>query len=358
MITTSSHSSQQGRRTGWQAEMASCITSPEELVSELGLDPGLIAAARRAGSTFRLRVPRSFVGRMRPGDVTDPLLRQVLPLAAELDDAPGYISDPVGERSAARAPGLLQKYRGRALLLTTSACASHCRYCFRREFPYSEQADESARWAAALAEIERDTSLEEIILSGGDPLSLSNRRLRVLTEALERIEHVRRLRVHTRQPIVLPARVDRGLIDWLHSINRPVVVVLHAHHPNEIDAEVRAACAGLRNGGATLLNQTVLMQGINDDASVLANLSRRLFEAGVLPYYLHALDPVRGAAHFAVPDDRARQIAGDLSALLPGYLVPRLVREVRGAPAKVTLPPVLRTVDAARTHLHSEILTP
>ena len=340
MITTSTHSSQPDRRTGWQAEMASSITSPEELINELGLDPGLIPGSRRAASTFRLRVPRSFVARMRPGDATDPLLRQVLPLAAELDDVPGYVSDPVGERSAVRAPGLLQKYRGRALLLTTSVCAVHCRYCFRREFPYSEQSDEPARWATALAEIERDTSLVEIILSGGDPLSLSNRRLLVLTEALQRIEHVRRLRVHTRQPIVLPSRVDQGLIDWLHGINRPIVIVLHANHPNEIDAEVRAACASLRNGGATLFNQTVLMHGINDDASVLADLSRRLFDAGVLPYYLHALDPVRGAGHFAVPDDRARQIAGELSALLPGYLVPRLVREVCGAPAKVTLPAV------------------
>jgi EF-P beta-lysylation protein EpmB len=319
--------------------MAAAITSAEALVAAVGLDPALIAPARAAADTFRLRVPRSYVARMRRGDANDPLLRQVLPVAQELEAAPDYSADPLGERAALRAPGLLQKYRGRALLITTSACAIHCRYCFRREFPYGEQTGEGPRFSEAVAEIARDPSIEEVLLSGGDPLSLSDARLTSLTDALARIPHVRRLRVHTRQPIVLPSRVDAGLIDWLNGIRLPKVFVLHANHPNEIDADVRAACAKLRAAGVTLFNQTVLLRGVNDEPAVLAELSRTLFEAGVLPYYLHVLDHVSGAAHFALPDARAQEIAGDLAATLPGYLVPRLVREVEGAPAKVTLPP-------------------
>jgi EF-P beta-lysylation protein EpmB len=319
--------------------MATAITDPRELVTELGLDPGLIPAAEAAGGGFRLRVPRSFLARIRPRDPADPLLRQILPLGDELSDTADYTSDPLGEHAALRAPGLLQKYRGRALLITTSACAVHCRYCFRREFPYSEQTGESSRWSEALAQIAADPSIEEVILSGGDPLSLSDARLTGLTDALERIAHVRRLRVHTRQPVVLPSRVDTGLTDWLRRLTLPVVFVLHANHPNEINGEVADACAKLRDSRVTLLNQTVLLQGVNDDSRVLAELARRLFDAGVLPYYLHVLDRVRGAAHFDVTEDRARRIAGELAAQLPGYLVPKLVREIYGAPAKMTLSP-------------------
>lgn len=339
MITASNPS---GQRTParWQTEMASAITSAQELVTELGLDPGLISAATAAGSTFRLRVPRSYLARIRRGDASDPLLRQVLPIEAELADTADYTSDPLGERAALRAPGLLQKYQGRALLITTSACAVHCRYCFRREFPYAQQTSDSFRWSEALDEIAGDPSIEEVILSGGDPLSLSDARLASLTDAIQRIAHVRRLRVHTRQPVVLPSRVDAGLTRWLTQLRLPVVFVLHVNHPNEINTEVRTACAQLRESGATLLNQTVLLHGINDDADVLAELSRCLFEAGVLPYYLHVLDRVRGAAHFDVPEESARLIAGQLAAQLPGYLVPRLAREIHGAPAKVTLSPI------------------
>jgi len=274
---------------------------------------------------------------MRRGDLSDPLLRQILPVGAELADDAGYIDDPVGERSALRAPALLQKYHGRALLITTPTCAVHCRYCFRREFPYAEQSVETPRWSEALAEIAADPTLEEIILSGGDPLSLSNARLDNLTRALAAIPHVRRIRVHTRQPVVLPSRVDEGLLHWLRASTLPMVMVLHVNHPNELDADLSAACAKLRATGVTLLNQSVLLAGINDDVEVLSDLSRRLFDAGVLPYYLHVLDRVRGAAHFAVPDERARTLAGRLAARLPGYLVPRLAREVPGAPAKVVL---------------------
>ncbi|MGH8295819.1 MAG: EF-P beta-lysylation protein EpmB [Steroidobacteraceae bacterium] len=336
MITASVHPRQLEPRT-WQQELAEAITSPQELAAALGLDAGALAGADEAGRRFRLLVPRSFVARMRPGDPDDPLLRQVLPAAEELTDSADYVDDPVGERAALRAPALLQKYRGRALLITTSACAVNCRYCFRREFPYAQQIGEAPRWGEALAAIAADDSLEEIILSGGDPLSLSNARLESLTGSLAAIPHLRRIRVHTRQPVVLPSRVDEGLLRWLRASALPIVFVLHVNHPNELCAELAAACAQLRAAGVTLLNQSVLLAGVNDDVEVLAQLSRRLFEAGVLPYYLHALDPVRGAAHFAVADERAQSLAGRLAARLPGYLVPRLVREVPGAPAKVAL---------------------
>jgi EF-P beta-lysylation protein EpmB len=336
MITASVHPRQLEPRT-WQQELAEAITSPEALAAALGLSPGILAGAHEAAQRFRLRVPRSFVARMRPADPNDPLLRQVLPVGAELAEEIGYGADPVGERHALRAPALLQKYRGRALLITTPTCAVHCRYCFRREFPYAEQNGDAPRWGEALAEIAADASLEEIILSGGDPLSLSNARLESLTRALAAIPHVRRIRVHTRQPVVLPSRVDEGLLRWLRTSPLPVVMVLHINHPNELDAELAAACARLRPTVVTLLNQSVLLAGVNDDVQVLSELSLRLFDAGVLPYYLHALDPVRGAAHFAVPDERARSLAAELAARLPGYLVPRLVREVAGAPGKVVL---------------------
>jgi L-lysine 2,3-aminomutase len=243
------------------------------------------------------------------------------------------------ENEATRAPGLLQKYAGRALLITTQACAIHCRYCFRREFPYSAQqeaAEEGAtRFRAALDVIAGDISIEEVILSGGDPLSLSDARLTRITDAIAGMRHVQRIRVHTRQPIVLPSRVDGGLLTWLRGIKRPTVVVLHTNHPNEIDSEVRAACAKLRAAGVTLLNQSVLLKGINDDVDTLARLSRTLMDSGVVPYYLHLPDRVRGTAHFDVPEPEAQRLVEQLSARISGYLVPRLVREVPGAPYKV-----------------------
>lgn len=338
MITASVHPDQHHTPT-WQQELAAAVTRPEELAEILGLPPESLAAASAAGQ-FPLRVPRSFLARIRRGDPHDPLLRQILPVAEELAEHPGYGADPVGERAAQRAPALLQKYRGRALLIATATCAVHCRYCFRREFPYADQSD-GPRWSEALAEIARDPSLEEVILSGGDPLSLSNARLVSLARALSAIPHIRRIRIHTRQPVVLPSRIDPGLLHWLRSASLPIVFVLHINHPREIDETVMQACSALRSTGVTLLNQSVLLAGVNDEADVLTELSQRLFQAGVLPYYLHALDPVRGAAHFAVPDERARSLAGALTARLPGYLVPRLVREVSGAPAKVVLAPQL-----------------
>ncbi len=323
----------------WQRELAASTTRPEALLAALGLDPALLTGAQAANDSFDLRVTPSFLARMRHGDANDPLLRQVLPLADELVGSQGYVADPLQEHAATRAPGLLQKYAGRALLITTQACAIHCRYCFRREFPYSAQQETTlegaTRFSAALGVIAGDTSIEEVILSGGDPLSLSDARLTKITDALAAVPHVQRIRVHTRQPIVLPSRVDAGLLAWLRGIRRPVVMVLHTNHPNEIDDDVRVACVKLRTAGVALLNQSVLLKGVNDDADTLVQLSRALMDAGVMPYYLHLPDRVRGTAHFDVAEAEAQRLVAAMSARLSGYLVPRLVREVPGAPSKV-----------------------
>jgi L-lysine 2,3-aminomutase len=353
MITATSNTRQQDAAPVWQRELAGAITDPTELLALLQIEPvlaaGLAARARAAGLQFRLRVPRGFVARMRRGDPHDPLLRQVLPLDAEQESVAGYGADPLQEADARRAPGLLQKYRGRALLIATGACAVHCRYCFRREFPYADaEGDVEAsavagtgvgRWQAALTELAADSSIEELILSGGDPLSLGNARLAQLTDALARIAHLRRLRIHTRQPVVLPSRVDAGLTQWLRAAPWPVVMVLHTNHAQELDATVLEACARLRDSGVTLLNQSVLLAGVNDSVAALAELSRRLFDCGVLPYYLHLLDRVTGTAHFEVAEARARRLVAQLAGQLPGYLVPRLVREVPHASAKHVLAP-------------------
>lgn len=338
------------RSVRWQQVLADAITDPAELCAILELDPDLIAPAMHAARGFPLRVPRSYVARMRRGDPRDPLLLQVLPLRAELDEVSGYVADPVGDldsrASPGAAPGVLHKYEGRALLVATGACAVHCRYCFRRHFPYAEESALQHGWQPALDQVRADTSISEVILSGGDPLSLSDRRLRQLTDALQTIPHVRRLRIHTRYPIVLPERVDPGLLGWLSELPLQKVVVIHANHGREIDSQVQHACAQLAAGGITLLNQSVLLAGVNDSLAALAELSEALFAMKVLPYYLHVLDKVQGAAHFDIDERRATELHDRLATRLPGYLVPRLVREVPGAPAKM---PAKLSIGARRT---------
>lgn len=278
---------------------------------------------------------------MRHGDPTDPLLLQILPVDREAVTAHGFVADPLGEGALGAGTPILQKYHGRALLMATAGCAIHCRYCFRRHSPSMPDGGPAAGITEALDALVSDSSISEVILSGGDPLALTDDSLERICETLEQAPHLRRVRLHSRVPVVLPERVDEGLLGVIERRRLPVVLVMHANHERELSPEVATACAALSSAGVLLLNQSVLLAGVNDHADALVALSERLFELGVLPYYLHLLDPVAGAAHFDVAEDRARTLLGEAASRLPGYLVPRMVREVPGAPAKVIVPPRL-----------------
>jgi len=319
-----------GQSPGWQQLWRESITNVDELLSVLGLTAYKTDLVPVKLEGFPLRVPRGFVARMGYGNPNDPLLLQILPRAVELDEMPGFTHDAVGDLRARAASGVLHKYRGRALLITTGACAIHCRYCFRRHFPYHKELATANRWEEALDYLRHDSSISEVILSGGDPMSLATAKLRELTQALSTVIHIRRLRIHTRLPIVLPERVDNELETWISELPWPTMIVIHANHANEIDNAVIAACKRLRQTGAMLLNQSVLLRGINDCVTKLAELCERLFDCAVLPYYIHQLDRVAGAAHFAVDDQQAVDLIEKLRCQLPGYLVPRLVREIEG----------------------------
>ena len=318
----------------WQQAWRDAVRDPAELLALVGLDPSAYVQGSALGAGFPLRVPRGFVARMRRGDPNDPLLRQVLPLVEESRHVPGFEFDAVGDANARAATGVLQKYRGRALLVATGSCAVHCRYCFRRHFPYADETAARGGWSEAVELIGGDSSVDEVILSGGDPLSLATGKLAELTDALARIAHLKRLRIHSRLPVVLPERIDDALLRWISDLPWPVTLVIHANHANEFDASVDSALGRLKSAGVHLLNQAVLLRGVNDSVEALADLSERGFRAGVLPYYLHQLDRVAGVAHFEVPDARALALHSALAARLSGYLVPKLVREVAGDPGK------------------------
>lgn len=336
MITATALSAQPQHIPDWRQSLREAVTDGRELLRLLDLEH--LADRLPAGNAgFALRVPRGFVARMRRGEPRDPLLLQVLPQLAESDQTPGFAADAVGDLQARAAHGVLHKYQGRALLIAAGSCAVNCRYCFRRHFPYARELAAANGWRGALQYLRDDPGINELILSGGDPLMLSTRKLAELTAQLRQIPHIVRLRIHTRLPVVLPERIDDGFRAWLSALPLQRVIVLHANHPNELDDAVGDVCARLRGAGATLLNQSVLLRGINDDAEVLAALSERLFEYGVLPYYLHQLDRVRGTAHFEADDGCARVLIDTLRARLPGYLVPRLVREVAGSASKTPL---------------------
>ena len=317
----------------WQAAVRDAVRDPGELARLLDLPPATLGAL--VDSKFPLLVPRGFVARMRRGDANDPLLKQILPARAELDSTDGFTADPVREQGLA-ANGLIRKYGGRALLIASGTCPVHCRYCFRREFPYQAQLAARDGWEPAIAELTSHADIGEVILSGGDPLSLSNRRLGELLAKLAATAATT-VRIHTRFPIVIPERIDTDLVRLLAATRPRIVIVVHTNHPNELDASVADALSTLRPHVAALLNQAVLLAGINDDADTLAALSERLFRCGVLPYYLHALDRVAGAAHFEVAESRGMELIADLRARLPGYLVPRFVREVPGGLSKTPL---------------------
>jgi EF-P beta-lysylation protein EpmB len=320
----------------WRQELRSAFTDIAELLAFLDVPPESLRHSAAISKGFPLLVPRGFASQMRRGDPADPLLLQVLPVAEEQRQVPGFVRDPLRESELSFNAGLLHKYAGRALLMSSPGCAVHCRYCFRRHFPY-HQVPRRGAWEPALAELDAATDIHELILSGGDPLMLDDADLGLLFVRLGSIEHLHRIRIHTRLPVVLPSRVTAALCSLLATHPRRCVLVVHANHAAELTAPQRDACRSLGEAGITLLNQSVLLRGVNDSAPALIALSERLFDCGVLPYYLHQLDPVAGTAHFAVDDQEARRLTDALRTRLPGYLVPRLVRESPGSAYKVPL---------------------
>lgn len=318
----------------WQTLLKEVITDPAELLNQLELNADLLPAALRAAKLFPLRVPRGFVARMQKGNPADPLLQQVLPFACEEITVPGYSHDPLQEKAVNPLPGLLHKYHGRVLLTLTGACAIHCRYCFRRHFPYQENTPAKV-WQDILAYIAADSSIYEVILSGGDPLVATDHYLAKVVQDLASISHLKLLRVHTRLPVVLPERITPDFVNCLSDIPLQVVMVIHSNHANELDDSVKIGIDCLLQKKITVLNQAVLLKGVNDTVAVLQDLSWRLFACGILPYYLHCLDKVQGAAHFAVDEQQAKRLISDLREQLPGFLVPKLVYEQAGAKSKL-----------------------
>ncbi len=323
--------------SSWKEALSRAIRDPEELLKTLELAPELLPGALEASRLFPLLAPRDYVSRMEPGNPNDPLLRQVLPLDIEKDEVGGYVLDPLEEADSTPIPGLLQKYEGRALLLAASTCAVHCRYCFRRHFPYEEVPKSQDAWEPALDLISRDTTLHEIILSGGDPLLLPDPAFFRLLEKLDPIPHLRRLRIHSRLPIVLPQRITPELLERLTSLRLTAILVIHSNHARELEGNCADALRRCVEAGIPVLNQAVLLRGVNDEIGPLAELCERCVDLGVIPYYLHQLDPVAGAAHFKVEVDRGRELIEQLRSRLPGYAVPTFVQEVPGAKAKVPL---------------------
>ncbi|WP_417223584.1 EF-P beta-lysylation protein EpmB [Amphritea sp.] len=321
----------------WQTLLSQTLESPEELIRYLQLPETLLQGAQRGHAEFAMRIPRPWLDRIEKGNINDPLLRQVLPLGEELDDVPGFTQDPLEEMHSNPVDGLIHKYKGRVLIILTGACAINCRYCFRRHFPYAENRLGPQQWQKILAYISADSSITEVIFSGGDPLVSSDTRLKQFISDLEQIPHLTRLRIHSRLPVVLPQRITDTLTSILNQSRLNVVTVIHSNHPQELDDQVASAIQRLRQADVTVLNQAVLLRGVNDSLDILKALSEKLFNIGVLPYYLFTFDPVKGAAHFDLPDAEAKQLLRQLQDQLPGYLVPRLAREIPGRGAKTLL---------------------
>lgn len=321
----------------WQHELANAFKTIDDLCKFLHLDTAQLPVSEAAAKQFVLRVPRGFAECMQKGDASDPLLRQVLPLTAELLQMPGFSDDPVGDKAAARENLIIHKYDSRALMINTGACAINCRYCFRRNFPYSDYQVSKEKQDQALTYIKNDIRIKEVILSGGDPLLLSDQRLADLMQELADIDHVKRIRIHSRLPIVLPSRITGTLLAILTSTPATPVMVVHCNHANEISQSVADACRLIKDYGITLFNQSVLLKGVNDTANDLCNLSERLFENGVIPYYLHSLDKANGTQHFEVSEEDALKLIKQIQDHLPGYLVPKLVKEIAGAASKQSL---------------------
>lgn len=337
MIPASKVIVQSDSTPSWQEEIAQSLRTTEDLAQILELSTDSISARRAGEQQFPIRVTTSYLQRIERGNHDDPLLKQIMPAADEMAVVDGYGTDPVGDSGATCGNGVMQKYHGRVLLMTTSACGIHCRYCFRRHYPYRDNILSVSNIMDALEQIRADQSIHEVILSGGDPLMLSNNRLEKIISGLETIPHLRTLRIHSRMVVILPSRIDASLLKLLQDTRLNVVMVIHSNHPNELDSGVETSLRAIADAKITLLNQSVLLKGVNDQVSILESLSQRLFECGVLPYYIHMLDRVRGSHHFEVLENTASLLLEELGRLLPGYLVPRLVREIEGEPRKTPI---------------------
>lgn len=320
----------------WLKQLANGISDPAKLLDQLEIDPTPWQQGFEARKLFAQRVPQSFVDRMEKGNPYDPLLRQVLPLSEEFEVHQGYSSDPLQEQNNA-IPGLLHKYQNRALMIVKGGCAINCRYCFRRHFPYQENKGNKAAWQHSLDYIQQHSELNEVILSGGDPLMAKDDELQWLINHIADIPHIKRLRIHSRLPVVIPARITDALVNMLSSSRLQVILVTHINHAQEIDSELRVALKKLKQVGVTLLNQGVMLKGVNDSIDAQVNLSESLFDAGILPYYIHVLDKVQGAAHFFISDQRAKEIMAGVIERVSGYLVPKLTREIGGRASKTPL---------------------
>jgi EF-P beta-lysylation protein EpmB len=319
----------------WQQALSQVITCPKTLAAHLDLPDSLFSSEATQG--FPLRLPVTLLNRIKPGDPNDPILKQFLPVASELEEVPGYSTDPLGESAANPVPGLLQKFDNRVLLTVNQTCAVHCRFCFRRNFNYSDNTPGKSGWIQAYETINNNPAIEEVILSGGDPLSLPDNYIAWHLEQIANIKHIRVIRFHTRFPIMIPQRITQSLLDILQSCHLPIVMVMHCNHAQEINDDVRSVCETLNQSGIKLLNQTVLLWGINDTVEAQRDLAWALFDSGITPYYLHCFDPVKGAHHFDLPVSQAKQLYDNLRNVLPGYLVPQLVKEVPGEKAKVVV---------------------
>ncbi|SEL19736.1 L-lysine 2,3-aminomutase [Colwellia chukchiensis] len=322
--------------TSWQKELANVITDPKILLELLDISPTAYQQHFAARKLFPVRVPRPLLARMQKGDINDPILKQVMPLDAEFSMTDGYSEDPLEEHDTV-APGLLHKYKHRVLMMVKTGCAINCRYCFRRHFPYADNSPNKARWQQALTYILAHPEINEVIFSGGDPLMANDDHLQWLIAEIEKIPHIKRLRIHTRLPIVIPQRITPALVHSLTNTKLKVAIVFHVNHANEIDENVSQAIEPLRAARIALFNQSVMLKGVNDNANTLAELSERLFDIGIQPYYLHLFDKVQGVAHFDTPETVAKQITLELMAILPGFLMPKLVREIAGEASKTPI---------------------
>jgi EF-P beta-lysylation protein EpmB len=320
----------------WIKQLANGISDPEILLKQLQIDPQPWCDGFRARKLFAQRVPQSFVDRMEKGNPNDPLLRQVLPIVDEFDIHPEFSSDPLDEQNN-EIPGLLHKYRNRVLMIVKGGCAINCRYCFRRHFPYSENKGTKSVWQQSLRYISLHNEIDEVILSGGDPLMAKDDDLKWLFSEIAKIPHIKRLRIHSRLPVVIPARITSELIDLIENNRLATILVTHINHANEINIELREALQKLKAANVTLFNQGVMLKGVNDSAGAQIQLSQALFDAGVIPYYMHVLDKVQGAAHFFVSDEKAKVIMTKLIESVSGYLVPKLTREIGGRKSKTPL---------------------